>query len=143
MSQDVYIKQKNGRYKRIGQPFRGFPCDGVWLVKDGSENLIMQVGDVPNPMPLAQLQLWKHDICKYFLDNENVYNKSISDMVDGLLMYLAECEQNDTEYADCLIKGLMETFKAEFEYDSRFKEWYGRMEKAYRIIHRRREDMGL
>jgi hypothetical protein len=44
------------RYVPFGQAWHGFPANGVWLVEDGRQSLIMRVGDVPDPMPLAMME---------------------------------------------------------------------------------------
>ena len=41
------FKKVNGRYVEIGQEFTGFPTNGLWLVKDGIQNCLIPMGDVP------------------------------------------------------------------------------------------------
>ena len=48
MSDKVY-KKVGRRYKEIGWEWTGFPCDGVWLVRDGSQSCMIRLGDVPEP----------------------------------------------------------------------------------------------
>jgi hypothetical protein len=44
------------RYVPFGREWKGFPANGVWLVEDGRQALIMKVGDLPDPMPLAAIE---------------------------------------------------------------------------------------
>ena len=51
MNDEIY--QKVGkRYKQIGHTFRGFPCNGFWVVKDGSQTCIQLMDTLPNK-PIA------------------------------------------------------------------------------------------
>lgn len=49
-------KKVGSRYKEVGREFIGWPADGVWLVEDGRQSLIMKVGDLIYPEPYAALQ---------------------------------------------------------------------------------------
>lgn len=91
---EVYEKVGK-RYKKIGYQFTGFPADGVWLVSDGRQSLIMRVGDLPDPMPLASIQ--RHEdaatmaISELFKDKNKGW--SISDIWNAICMAIAREEQ--------------------------------------------------
>jgi len=45
-SRKVYRKKPSGRYEEVGEKFKGFPVDGIWLVWDGRKNCITKIGDI-------------------------------------------------------------------------------------------------
>lgn len=58
--QDRALYRKVGkRYHLVGYDFIGFPSDGVWLVASGRESLIMKVGELTDPAPLAALSRYR------------------------------------------------------------------------------------
>lgn len=83
------------RYKKLGYQFTGFPANGVWLVADGRQSLIMRVGDLPDPMPLASIQ--RHEdaattaIMELFKDKSK--GLSISEIWSAICMAIAKEEQ--------------------------------------------------
>lgn len=82
---EVYEKLPDGTYKKLGQPFTGFPSNGVWFVKDGSQNLIMYMDDM-GKKPIPYIDIMKH---KKEIEDE-VYNLlespySVSEIVDKVL----------------------------------------------------------
>lgn len=53
------IYEKVGkRYHEIGEDFTGFPANGIWIVRDGSQNciaLINEIGHIPKSfVPVGQ-----------------------------------------------------------------------------------------
>ncbi len=68
---NVYKKKPNGRYENIGQEWTGFPSDGIWFVKDGTQNCIMQLSstcELPhNYLATAQYQ---EECIKYIFDKK-------------------------------------------------------------------------
>ena len=89
MNDEIY--QKVGkRYKQIGHTFRGFPCNGFWIVTDGSNNGIQLMDTLPNhPIAMdhkrhlnevidviAQIEHW----------NCREVAKAVCDYFDGQLM---------------------------------------------------------
>ena len=52
--QHYYIK--SGRRYIPAVPWRGFPANGLWYVEDGRSSLLMKVGELPDPMPLAAME---------------------------------------------------------------------------------------
>ena len=45
MSEKIF-KKVGRRYKEIGTEFVGFPSDGIWYVKDGSQNCIIKLHEI-------------------------------------------------------------------------------------------------
>ncbi len=44
--------QEDGVFVEMGYEFRGFPANGIWVVKDGSQNCIYEFKDAPKqPTP--------------------------------------------------------------------------------------------
>ncbi len=69
---EVYKKKSNGRYESIGQEWTGFPANGIWFVKEGSQNCIMQLSSTcrlpHNYLATAQYQ----DECvRYIMDGKS------------------------------------------------------------------------
>ena len=91
---EVYTKQGR-RYYKLGYTFEGFPANGVWLVKDGHQNLIMKVGDIPDPMPLAQLQLHEDAATRAIVECSNGEPVSAKDIWDRICMAIAKKLQEE------------------------------------------------
>lgn len=60
MLEDRALYRKRGRkYELAGYDFCGWPSDGVWLCLDGKQSLIMKVGELLDPAPLAALSRYR------------------------------------------------------------------------------------
>jgi hypothetical protein len=57
---DMLYRKIGRRYVPVGREWVGFPADGVWFVHDGSQSVIMRIGDMPDPMPLAQMTRYRN-----------------------------------------------------------------------------------
>src|SRR6185312_11514887 len=58
--QDRALYRKRGRrYELCGYDFIGFPSNGLWYVADGKQSLIMKVGELTDPAPLAALSHYR------------------------------------------------------------------------------------
>jgi hypothetical protein len=76
MERDIQLYRKEGRrYVPVGQEWRGWPADGVWYVHDGRHSLIMRVGDIPDPMPLAAMERHREIALKTMSE---YYNEAVS-----------------------------------------------------------------
>ncbi len=71
---DIY-KKVGGRYKKMGMEFTGFPCNGFWIVKDGSSNCILQL-DSEIMRPVKKLDHLRHvdEILKTINKNGSTYD---------------------------------------------------------------------
>lgn len=99
MGGDDLYRKVGRRYVKVGREFTGFPMNGVWLVEDGRMSCIMKVGELLDPLPLAQMQRGKDRACKALLriwDNQPV---SASDVVDIVLKAVAQ-EWEEQHFAD-------------------------------------------
>jgi hypothetical protein len=71
MHEDNKVYKKVGiKYQEVGFEFRGFPANGVWVVKDGSQNCIYQFNDVlqqPTPTLVSYMQ-YSEELMKKFVD---------------------------------------------------------------------------
>lgn len=56
---DTIYRKVGRKYEPIGKVWSGWPADGVWYVADGRQSLIMRIGDMPDPMPLAALEHYR------------------------------------------------------------------------------------
>ncbi|HET7101599.1 MAG TPA: hypothetical protein VFJ52_10650 [Terriglobia bacterium] len=59
MQERALYRKRGRKYELVGYDFTGFPEDGVWLVADGRQSLIMKVGDLNDPVPLAALSRYR------------------------------------------------------------------------------------
>lgn len=59
MQNRALYRKVGRRYQLVGYDFIGFPSDGVWLVASGRESLIMKVGELLDPAPLAALSRYR------------------------------------------------------------------------------------
>ena len=76
------------RYKEIGEEFKGFPADGIWLVKDGTQNCIIRLDDVCD-VPYDSLLYLK--LANEFLSDSNNWNgKTIDEMIKAFALFIAE-----------------------------------------------------
>jgi len=84
-------KKVNGKYEEVGFDWSGFPQDGVWLVKDGSNNCIMKMDDVgKKSLPFIDVMKHKNDVMEkiYKLTANGGYSNN--DIVDTVLEYIAD-----------------------------------------------------
>jgi len=88
MSQKYY-KKEDGKFVEVGYEFSGFPVNGVWLVKDGSQNCIMLMDEIgKKPIQYINLQKHKDDIMDKVAEvTSKVY--STNDIVDAVLEYIS------------------------------------------------------
>lgn len=93
---NVYIKQPNGRYKKLGSLFTGFPTDGLWLVKDGSQSLMLRLSGIQEGM--------HPDLLRILSQKERILAKmvarrgpqwSLNEVTAALLETMAECLVED------------------------------------------------
>jgi hypothetical protein len=59
MQDRALYRKVGGRYKIAGYDFVGFPSNGLWYVADGKQSLIMKVGELTDPAPLAALSRYR------------------------------------------------------------------------------------
>jgi hypothetical protein len=107
MREKLYRKRGN-RYESVGWEWCGWPADGVWYVGDGRSSLIMRVGDMPDPMPLAQLERYRdlaanamrehyEAVVRQTLKRErdgtvSIVTPPLGDMVDAFFKAVAKAE---------------------------------------------------
>jgi len=51
---DKLYKKVGNRYKEVGHEFKGFPCNGIWLVADGRQSCIIQLSEF-DTLPMKSL----------------------------------------------------------------------------------------
>lgn len=75
---EVYRKKSNGRYESIGYEWTGFPSNGIWLVKDGTQNCLVQMRDICTK-PRRYQELVEHqDDCIDFIQMKSKENGGYS-----------------------------------------------------------------
>jgi len=81
-------KKVNGRYEEMGMEWSGFPLNGVWLVKDGSQNCIMFMDEIgKRSFPFINSMKHFDSIIDRIMDKNAM---SISDAVKETLEYISE-----------------------------------------------------
>ena len=74
----TFYEKINGKFVEVGIEFAGFPSNGLWNVKDGSQNLLVQANDydvIPPYLPALKMQT--QNCCKY------ITNKVEQRLADG------------------------------------------------------------
>ena len=102
---DKRLYRKVGkRYKPVGHEFTGFPSDGVWLVQTTpaciSSQVIMKVGDLLDPAPLAALH--RHEavvttaLMRYCEEYSPGLGPSFSEIVH--FVYMTTCKEEEKRH---------------------------------------------
>jgi hypothetical protein len=90
------IYRKVGRrYHPVGHEWQGWPADGWWLVRDGSQSLIEPL-DSPNPLPRIQAKQYRDDVVAAVsmrMNRAQVDGASLADLVDWTLDALADAAE--------------------------------------------------
>jgi hypothetical protein len=75
---EFYTQNEDGTFSKAGYEFTGFPANGIWLVKDGSQNCIYPVKGVPEtPTPtLISYMQFQDELQKHI--SEKWENKALS-----------------------------------------------------------------
>jgi hypothetical protein len=89
---EVYRKKSNGRYESIGHEWSGFPADGIWFVKDGTQNCMIYLNDIgKKPKHLLELAQYQDDCTAYISDkmrDEGQY--SVADLAKWAAEFYAQ-----------------------------------------------------
>lgn len=87
---ETLYRKVGGRYWPVGLEFAGFPSDGVWLVEDGRQSLIMKVGELLDPLPYSAMMRGRDRACKALMALwEGRSRVSASDEVEAVLKAVA------------------------------------------------------
>jgi hypothetical protein len=98
MQERALYRKRGSRYEQIGYDFIGFPSNGVWYVADGTQSLMMKVGDLLDPAPLAALMQYKQVACNAVSEviaGNPGRGVSVSQMVD--IAFKAVCQAVEQE----------------------------------------------
>jgi len=81
---EIY-KKVGDEYINIGYEFSGFPANGIWLVKDGTQNLIYQLKDelkLPDDFEM-NLRKNRDKIVRCLMDNlhKNISYVKLADLI--------------------------------------------------------------
>lgn len=92
VSKEFFVKDGK-KYKSIGNEFVGFPCDGIWLVSDGTQNCIIQLSDIKDSHPklfIVKANHRKH--LENFIMNKikEKHHYSVNDIINYVCEYIAE-----------------------------------------------------
>ena len=98
MSDKIY-KKVGTRYKEIGHEFTGFPVDGVWLVKDGSNNCIMRLHEIGQGAQITALPYLElvEEALQHCTDALKDSTYTLVELVQALAKFYAKkAEQSNT-----------------------------------------------
>jgi hypothetical protein len=89
---EIYRKVGKKYEKISNYEWNGFPCDGVWLVKDGarSASCITRLNDLPDPHPFYNMMLDRDNIASFLVKTFDGQPISLQDVADKLIVYLAK-----------------------------------------------------
>lgn len=88
------------RYKRVGIEFSGFPCDGIWQVRDGANGCTLLIHpDEKPPIFAVVYRAYRDDLCKYIQSKwkENNNMASLMDEMTWACDYFAEVAAKQTK----------------------------------------------
>ena len=82
MSNQFYQLNKDGNYVAVGYEFTGFPSNGLWLVEDGKQNCIIQMGEKPSkPNPsLISYMIYQDELQQYITKKWEDKSLSVRDI---------------------------------------------------------------
>ncbi len=82
-------KKVGRRYQEMGMEFTGFPCNGAWWVKDGSQSCMLRLHDIGNTSVHALPCL---ELVEQFFKEERPMRDPISsiDLVRNFAKYCAK-----------------------------------------------------
>ncbi len=108
---DSKLYRKVGKhYKVVGEEFTEFPMPGIWLVQESpnckSSSVIMKVGDLVDPAPLAALARHRDSVTSALMKFCDDYQKerpgmgpSFSDMVQEVYRLTCKAEEERSHLA--------------------------------------------
>ena len=101
----VLYKRVGRKYQRVGLEFTGFPANGVWLVKDGHNSLIVPL-EYPHPIERAQLGIHREAVVEALQKKLDGLKKPLTlhDLVDHVMDTLVYENKNRLEVNLCQIK---------------------------------------
>ena len=86
----IFYEKIGDEYVEVGQEFAGFPMNGLWLVKDGSQNCIERLEDYPTmPKYYPAMVTSKDEACGYVFDNLGKGGYSVDEVVTLACKYYA------------------------------------------------------
>lgn len=89
MYEEMYIK-KDGEFVSVKE-FTGFPSNGVWLVKDGSQNLIYKLDYKDMPPFLPALKGFENKAVNYALsETQKMENPTLRDYANYVVEFYSK-----------------------------------------------------
>lgn len=88
---DEVYRRVGKRYVKIGHSWRGFPCDGIWLVQNGKSNMTCLIG-LKEQVPILALNYRIHEdaLCRLIQDSMKKGGLSLMDEARLACTYFAE-----------------------------------------------------
>lgn len=74
-----FFRKSGRRYVPAPDAWAGWPSDGVWLVEGGNGRRISRVGDVPEPMDLAALEVLRGAVEERAVVTASISTKQLLD----------------------------------------------------------------
>ena len=85
---NTLYRKKGRRYYPVGYEFSGFPCNGIWLVKDGRNTCMLLLDEIDRPCPVDRLNY--RILAERFLNEELKAPASIASALSQFADYLAD-----------------------------------------------------
>ena len=85
----LYKRLPSGEFKQVGYDWTGWPSNGMWLVKDAKQQLLVKLDDVPTTPPYLPSLKAKTDQCATHIMANLPENYSKRDVADLAAEYYA------------------------------------------------------
>ena len=79
----LYKRLPSGKFEQVGYDWTGWPSNGMWLVQDAKQQLLVKLDDVPTAPPYLPALKSKSDECSgYIMDNlpERYSKRDVADL---------------------------------------------------------------
>jgi hypothetical protein len=93
----VEVYEKIGRkYVKLGHRWDGFPCDGIWQVRNGRcNNTVLVTAQEAAPLYAIPYRTHRDDLCKYIQQMSEVNHRySLHDLSTFACDFFAETWEN-------------------------------------------------
>lgn len=101
LMEETLYKKIGRRYKPVGFEFSGFPADGIWLVLDGRQSMIIRLDEVGKELPLTAVTFRekKHDLAMH-LASQQADGLSINQVAELACDFFAKLADGDIKVGE-------------------------------------------
>ena len=95
---DIYYVKRGNRYHQVGNEFMGFPSNGIWLVKDGMNNCLIQLNENTSiPHKKLFVAQYKEQCIEHLRNKMNGKGVSINQIINWTVDFFAEILEKGKE----------------------------------------------